>query len=228
MSGVAHARNLIGPLLTGFYRLRITGVHHLPPHGGVLLVSDQHGLLDPTILATGLTRPVRVLTHASDSAPRWSGLTAALGRIEVEPDHSVWPALQLGVKALRAGEAAGVFISSPFGAPAVTPPAALAAYLHARSQVPILAVTLFATSGSRPTDLPRPRSVIECHIAPPVDLPVPDDPVSLMLLRQHAERIRQICADARELATDRTGRKLPWAQPHSGHPGAQPHNGHRD
>ena len=217
MSGVAHARNLIGPLLTGFYRLRITGVHHLPPHGGVLLVSDQHGLLDPTILATGLTRPVRVLTQASDATPRWSGLTAALGRIDMEQDHSVWPALQLGVTALRAGEAVGVFISSPFGEPALTPPTALAAYLHARSQVPILAVTMFGTTGSRPTDLPRPRSIIECHIAPPVDLPVPDDPVSLTLLRQQAERIRQICADARRMATDRTGRQLPWAEPHNGH-----------
>lgn len=216
MSGVAHVRNLLRPVLSGAYRVRMTGVHHLPRRGGVLVISEQSGLLDSTILATGLTRPVRVLAGDYSSAPRWQALTAVLGRIEVDSVGSVWPAWQQGVAALRGGEAVAVFVSSRLGTPAVAPSAASAAYLHALSGVPIVVVTLFGTSGIRPTDLPRPRSVIACHVSSPVELPVPDNHVDLAMMRQHAERIRQVCADARDVAIDRTGREYGDGKHHNG------------
>lgn len=216
MSGVAHARNLIGPILASTYRMRITGVHHLPSRGGVLLVGEQRGLLDATILASGLTRPVRVLAQRAGTAPRWSSLTSALGRIDIDSHVSVWPALQEGVAALRRGEAVAAFTASSFAPVALAPPAAVAAYLHARSGVPIVAVTMFDTSGPRPSDIPRPRSIIECHLGPPREVPIPVDPLYVAALRQHAERIRQVCVDADEIAADRTGRILDRPEPHNG------------
>ena len=228
MSGVAHARNLIGPVLSRAYRIRMTGAHHLPTRGPVIVISDQQGLLDPTILATALPRPVRVMSQGTGVAPRWTGLAMSLGRIEVDADSSAWCALQQGVVALDRGDALGVFMSTPFGSPVLTPPAAMGAYLHAGTGAPLVAVTLFDTSGRRPTDLPRPRSVIECHVAPAVDLPVPEDSVSLASLRQHAERIRQICVDARSVAAARSGRDAQGAEPDRGPRGVEAHNGRRD
>lgn len=216
MSGVAHARNLIGPVLASTYRMRITGVHHLPVRGGVLLVGEQNGLLDATILASGLTRPVRVFAQNAGTTPRWSRLTSVLGRIDVDSHASVWPALQEGVATLSRGGAVAAFISSSLAAVAVAPPAAVAAYLHARSGVPIVPVTMFDTAGPRPSDIPRPRSTIECHIGAPCVVPTPQDRFHVAALRQHAERIRQVCADADEIAADRTGRTLGRAEPHNG------------
>jgi 1-acyl-sn-glycerol-3-phosphate acyltransferase len=202
----AHARNLIRPLFAGAYRFRMTGGHHLPLRGGVILIAEQSGVLDPTIMATALTRPVRVLTQVDTPALRWPALSSALGRIDVPATGPVWEVLQGAVAALERGDAVGVFVSSPFGVSALAPQSAIAAYLHARTHKPIVPVTIFGSTGRRPTDLPRPRSMIECHLAAPKDIPGPPDSANLMALRQHAERIRQICTDAKAEAMGRTGR----------------------
>lgn len=218
MGAAAHARNLIGPLLSAAYRVRITGGHHLPRRGGVLIVTEQTGLLDPTILATSLTRPVRMLVEPSDGAPRWQPVTNALGRIELTPGCSPWAALQEAEEALVGGDAVGVFLATPFAAPSVAPPGALAAYLQARSGVPLVPVSLFDSHGPRPTDPPRPRTRISIHVGPPIHLVPPADPVSAPEIRRHAEAIRQVFADAHAQALLRSGRSpvpppaTPWQQ----------------
>lgn len=217
MSAGAHARNIIRPLLTGSYRFRVIGGHHLPRRGGVLIVSDQVGILDPTIVATALVRPVRVLSQVSVPRLRWSPLTLALGRIDIPATGSVSTALHEGVAALNRGEAVGVFVSTPFGKSTLTPQSAVAAYLHARTNVPIVPVTLFGNVGERPTDLPRPRSLIECHLGSPAVLPAPTDLVNANSMRQHAERMRQVCRDARDDAERRTGRDRRYPRDQNGH-----------
>lgn len=206
MSAVAHARNLINPVLAKAYRLSITGAHHLPRRGGVLVVSEQHGLLDPTILASGLPRPVRVLMQSSSARPRLPAISHAMGRITIDASSSVWSPLVQARLALEQGEAVGVFIGSPFTSDVMSPPTAVAAYLQARTGVPVVVVTLFDTAGKRPTDFPRPRSILECHIAPPVQMRGLKDPLSIVQLRQHAEAVRQVVADAKDRALMRTGR----------------------
>lgn len=216
MSAVAHARNLISPILSRTYRLSISGAHHLPRHGGVLVIAEQHGLLDSTILASGLPRPVRVLMQSSDARPRLPVISQALGRITIDANKSVWSPLAQARQALEQGEAVGVFSYSPFDGDVISPPTAIAAYLQARTAVPVIVVTMFDTAGKRPTDFPRPRSILECHIAPPAQIQVPEDPLSISHLRQQAEAIRQVVADAGDRARMRTGRIRGVTEPHNG------------
>ncbi len=212
MGAGAHARNLIGPVLTSIYRVRITGGHHVPRNGGVLILTEQTGLLDSTILATSLTRPVRLLVEPSEQSPRWRPVTTALGRIDLDPARSPWYGLTEAVEALEEGEAVGVFTSSPFHAPRLSPPGAMAAYLHARTGVPIVPVTLFGSHGPRATDPPRPRARIDVHVGQVRQVGRPTDPVSAPELRRHAEVIRQIHVDAHAQALARSGRR-PVDQP---------------
>lgn len=207
MGSAAHARNLIGPVLTSIYRVRITGGHHLPRSGGVLILSAEKGILDPTILATSLTRPVRWLVDPSEQSYRLRPVTSALGRIDMDPARSPWHGLNEAVEALKHGEAVGVFIANASHSPRLSPPGAMAAYLHARTGAPIVPVTIFGSHGPRATDPPRPRARIDIHVGSLTQLSRPADPVSVSELRRHAEAIRHIHSDAHAEALSRTGRR---------------------
>lgn len=208
MGSAAHARNLIGPVLSRVYRVRITGGHHVPRHGGVLIVSEQTGLLDPMLVATSLVRPVRMIVEPGEQAVRWQAMTSALGRIDLDPGDSPWFGLSRAIRALGAGDAVGAFTASPFTRSSLTPPGAVVAYLHARTGAPIVPLTLLDSHGPRPTDPPRPRAQIALHVAPPLSIEAPSDPLSGPEIRRHAEVIRQACADAHAEALARTGRGL--------------------
>lgn len=183
---------------------------------GVLIVAEHAGLLDPVILATVLTRPVRMVMESSGVSGRWGPLSKMLDRIDFDPGASPWSALAEGVRALTEGEALGMFVGSSFGHPRVPPPGALAAYVHARTAVPVVPVTLLGSHGTRPTDPPLPRSTIEIHVGPAVELPPLTEQANVIQMRRHSETIRQVLADATENAVIRTGRSAEVANAHNG------------
>jgi len=106
----ASARNLVGPLLRATYRIRVTGAHHLPVTGGVLVMATGEGVLDPALLATSLRRPIAVMVgRGAPPGP----LGHALGRISVKDDEP-GAALRQAVEELRNAGAVGCF---PLGLP---------------------------------------------------------------------------------------------------------------
>jgi len=56
-------RFLVWILVRVFYRLRITGVEHVPDRGGVVLAANHVTYVDGLILSAALTRPVRFVMH---------------------------------------------------------------------------------------------------------------------------------------------------------------------
>lgn len=205
MSGVAHARNLLGPLLHRWYRFRVVGIHRLPRRGPVLLVASQRSILDPTIIATSLTRPVRVVIEDAEGIPRWGGLSSALGRIDLPAESSPWPALQRGVEALDQGGAVGCFIHSEVSPPRLQPEAAIAGYLRCRTEATVIPISIFGSHGPRPTDPPKPRSTIDVVVGDPMQLPQVDDPHARSSVVMVAEAIRQSLVDAEQIASARVG-----------------------
>lgn len=197
----ASARNLLGPLVRAAYRVRVTGAHHVPAHGGVLLLSTSDGVIDPMILATCLARPVAALVPAG-GPERWR---SALGRIVVDPD-APGTALREATRLLRDGQAVAAF---PAGFAAhrdgAEDFAAGAGYLQARSGVLVVPVAVFGSAGSGPSDPPRPRTQIEVYIGAPVEVPPLDDSLSRAALVGVTELLRQRCADHLRWSTARAG-----------------------
>lgn len=59
-------------LTTLLFDLKVFGRHNLPPTGGVLIVSNHQGNLDPVILAVRLDRPMSYLAKAELFKRRWA------------------------------------------------------------------------------------------------------------------------------------------------------------
>lgn len=214
ISGAATTRNLLGPALRGLYRVRLTGAHHVPRSGGVLLVANHDGLADATILALSGQRPVEVVADGGTLPGLWERVSGVTGRIVVgeNPDS----ALRDAVRALTEGRAVGMFpegsLPDAVGtdqARAVGPLRPVrpgAAYAQVRSGVPVVPVALLGTAGTRPTDPPRPRSILDIVYGEPFVPAPPADPWSRAGILAVAEVIRQRLSDHVDLARARTGR----------------------
>ncbi|MFM9136304.1 MAG: lysophospholipid acyltransferase family protein [bacterium] len=208
VSWPASVRNVVGPVLRRAYRVRVTGAHRVPRSGGVLLVANHDGLVDATVLAVCGPRPVRVVTEAGALGETWARLASVTGRIVVQ-EGAPQPALRAAVAAARGGDAVGMFPEGALPeslATGLRPTGPGAAYVQARSGVPVVCVALLGTHGVRPTDPPSPGAEIDVVFGQAFLPEPPADPFRASALQDLAERIRQRLADHLEEASARTGR----------------------
>lgn len=194
MSATATTRNLLGPLLRAGYRVRVAGGHECPRRGAVLIVAEHRGLLDASLVATSLPRPVDVLVEPGTVG----ALTARTpGRIVVEPGSPV-VALRRATDLLRSGMAVGAWSGRSHEA--------AAGYLQVRAECPVLPIAIFGSHGRRPTDPPPWRSVIDIVVGRPFVPEAAGDPFARSTVLSVAEVIRQHVADHAAVARRRTGR----------------------
>lgn len=194
MTSAATARNLVGPLLRMGFRVRLTGAHLMPRRGPLLVVSMHSGLLDASLIATNLPRPVEVLVHPGTV----SGLTERIpGRIMMPPDDPD-AALRVAVERVRGGHSVGAWSGDGREIEA--------GYVQARTQCPVVPVALFGGHGRRPTDPPPWRGVIDIVIGAAFTPRAPADPATRAGVLQVVEEIRQRVTDHVVAARLRTGR----------------------
>ena len=213
----ASARNLLGPLVRSAFRIRVTGSFHLPTHGGVLILSTREGIVEPTLLATCLTRPVSVLVDPGLAALSWR---ASLGRIVVDPQRP-HAALVEARSRLRAGQAVAMF---PGGGPSEEPAAhhtdgfaSGTAYLQAAADVPVVPVAIVGARGRRPTDPPPARALISIVVGAPVTPGPLVDPLNHAALLGRAEELRQAYTDHVGESKARAGAaREAWPDRHNG------------
>ena len=208
VSWPASVRNLVGPVLRKAYRVQVTGAHRVPRSGGVLLVANHDGIIDATVLAACGPRPVQVVTEPGALGDAWARLTAVSGRIVLQED-APQSALRAAVAAARRGDAVGMFPEGSLpetAEPGLRPTGPGAAYVQARSGVPVVCVALLGTHGARPTDPPSPGAEIDLVFGQAFLPEPPADPFRASALLDLAERIRQRLADHLAEASARTGR----------------------
>jgi 1-acyl-sn-glycerol-3-phosphate acyltransferase len=190
-TGAANARNLASAALRMTYRVRAHGAHHVGTSGALLMVTRCEGVLTGALVHATAPRPVHVVANeAMDRALPERALSAA-GDIRLTGPAAVLT--QRRALAALHDERAVVVAGStvPVG------------YLVAVTGVAVMPVVLLGAVGRVPTDPPRPRSRIDVFFAPPVTLEVSGDPLRTTTRSAVAEQVRQLLADAEELASMR-------------------------
>jgi hypothetical protein len=191
--GAAHARNLTSAALRMTYQLRPHGAHNVGTAGPLLMVTRCEAVLAGSLVRALSPRPIHVIANeAMNRAVPWGVLTSA-GDIPVSGPYAV--ATQRTALAALADERAVLLAGS----------AVSAGYLASSSGVMVMPVVLLGADGTVPTDPPRPRSRIDVFFMPPATVSAPGDPLRSNTRSALVEQVRQLVADAEQVAVMRMG-----------------------
>ena len=99
---------IVGPLVRLLFRVRVTGLEHVPARGATLLAFNHVSALDGPVLAIvfarGVKRPPRFLVAAEFFAKRFHGwVLRTFDQIPIRRGQSDGAALDAALEALRAG-----------------------------------------------------------------------------------------------------------------------------
>lgn len=213
-SGAATGRNVAG-LLTRMWRLRVTGAHHVPVAGPVILAANHTAFLDGVLLAAASPRPVHMLAASELFVPPFERLLRATSQIRFEHDVPDRSALQQALAVLAEDGVVGIFPEAHRGPGDGQHVRHEAAYLAARSGAPVVPVAILGArpAGAGKDALPRLRSPLDVVLGEPVDIRVDGDPRRRAVLARSGERLRQVLSDHVQLAIRRTGQELPGPLP---------------
>lgn len=156
-SRAAHARNLVGPLIRSTYQINVHGAENLPRHGSVLVLCDWNNIAAPSILKSGLSRPIHVWAAGPAGLPGpLMSVTGDLAMPEGRPGVAV---VSNVVGLLAQGEAVVAIGVTSIG------------YVLARSGAPVMTARIQAPATKRPTDPPARKSEISVTMGVPHALP---------------------------------------------------------
>ncbi|MDX2244687.1 MAG: lysophospholipid acyltransferase family protein [Leptolyngbyaceae cyanobacterium bins.302] len=152
--------SVVNPVVHAYFRGRILGAEKVPQQGPLIVVSNHASDFDPPLLANCIRRPVAFMAKEElFQVPVLKQAITLYGAYPVKrgsPDRS---AIRAAMTSLDQGWAVGIFISgtrTPDGR--VTNPKLGAAMIAAKTQVPLLPVSLWGTDQifRRGSALPRP------------------------------------------------------------------------
>lgn len=190
-TGAANARSLASAALRMTYQLRVHGSHYVGTSGALLMVTSCEGVLAGALLHATAPRPVHVVANEAMNAALPDKVLASAGDVRLTGPAAVLTQRR-ALAALR--DERGVVVAGstvPVG------------YLVGVTGVAVMPVVLLGAVGRVATDPPRPRSRIDVFFAPPVTLTVTGDPLRTTTRAAVDEQVRQLLADAEELASMR-------------------------
>jgi len=193
-TGAAHARNIASAAMRVSYKVHPHGNHHVGTTGPAILVCRSEGVLTGTLLHATVPRPVHVVANAAMMAALRQGMMAKAGVIPVRDDTAI-EAQHTARAALSDGRAVALTGTS------IDP-----SYLLAVTGAPLVPVVMLGVEGRVATDPPRPRSRIDVYYFDPVQVSVEGDPLNSGVRADVGEQVRQILADAHDVAAVRSGR----------------------
>ncbi len=166
--------SVVSPVLHGYLRGRIYGAKKVPMEGPLIVVANHASNFDPPLLSSCMRRPVSYM--AKDSlfeVPMLAPAIRAYGAYPVKRGSADRSAIREALKQLENGWAVGIFLQgvrTPDGR--ISSPKLGAAMIAAKSQVPLLPVSLWGTEHIlvKGSALPKPSPVtvrVGDLIAPP-------------------------------------------------------------
>jgi len=165
---------LVFPLFRILFRGRVSGRHHVPMQGSLVVVANHGSHLDPPLLGHALGRPVAFMAKEElFRVPLLGPLIRALAAYPVKRGASDREAIRTATARLNEGWATGVFLDGTRQADGrINQPMPGAALLAARSGSPLLPVAIINSHRALGTGQSMPRLVpIQIRIGEPVPPP---------------------------------------------------------
>jgi 1-acyl-sn-glycerol-3-phosphate acyltransferase len=155
--------------VNGVFRLRVSGIEHVPPGGGVVVSSQHRSNFDAFLIGLPMDRPLRFMAKAElYRFPPMAWLVRSMGAFKVERNRSDTAALDMAIDLVREGWAVAIYPEGTRNKHGAAPPrphtgAARAALAAGAPMIPVAIrgvdeVRLF------PPHLPR----FDCVFGPPL------------------------------------------------------------
>ena len=138
---------LVSPVLHTYFRIKIYGAEKVPQSGGLVAVSNHASYLDPPLLSNCVRRPVAFM--AKEELFKTPGLKQAIelyGAYPVKRSTGDRAALRAAIEAIESGWIAAIFLQGTRSDDAkISAPKPGAAWIAAKTKVPLLPVSLWGT-----------------------------------------------------------------------------------
>jgi 1-acyl-sn-glycerol-3-phosphate acyltransferase len=188
-------------LTTLLFDLKVYGLRHVPARGGVLIVSNHQGNLDPVVLGVRMVRPLSYFAKSElfDVHPLSDWLLRSLGGIPVRLGSGDVGAVKETIRRLREGQVLNLY---PEGARSedgeIGPMEKGVALVIRRARVPVVPAVIVGSFQAWPKHrwLPRPGPV-HVRYGPPMHLDGLE-PDQILATIDHT--LRQMFAERRTVA----------------------------
>lgn len=189
---LAIVRRVAGRLLRMIFRIRISGLEHLPAEGPVLVAGNHTGFLDGPLVMILLPRPSAFLVKSELYDGPFRRVLMFARQIPVRRGTPDRTALTSGLQVLAGGGVLGVFPEGTRGAGRLETVQHGIGYLALRAGCPVVPVVCLGTAAALPKGqkLPRWRAPIEVVFGPPFELDLRGDPRARSTVAAAAEEIR--------------------------------------
>ena len=184
-------------LARGLFRVRVSGLEHVPRSGPLLLAGGHSGLLDGPLMFLLSPRPTALLAKSEIFVGPWPRVWGWLEVLPVHRGSADRSALKAGLAVLAQGGALTVFPEGTRGAGRLEQVSDGLAYLALRSGAPVVPLSFTGTQQALPRGSVRPRLRTPVHLAfgPAVQLPAGGDPRARSAVRAAAEQLRLALVD---------------------------------
>jgi len=155
--------SIVSPVLHTYFRGRIYGAENVPQKGRLLVVSNHASDFDPPLLSCCVGRPVAYMAKEElFQVPILKQAIQAYGAYPVKRGSADRSAMKAAIASIQSGWATGIFLDgtrTPDGR--IADPKVGAAWIAAKTQSPLLPVSLWGTHAifRKGSAMPRPTSV---------------------------------------------------------------------
>jgi 1-acyl-sn-glycerol-3-phosphate acyltransferase len=186
------ARRSAARLLRMVFRVRVTGLEHLPTTGPVLIAGNHTGFLDGPVVFVLLPRPSAFLVKSELYDSPFRRVLEFARQIPVRRGSPDRTALRRALGVLRAGGVLGVFPEGTRGEGRLESVQHGIGYLALRAGCPVVPVVCVGTAEALPKGrrLPRWRSPVTVAFGPAFQVAVDGDPRARSTVAAAAEQVR--------------------------------------
>jgi 1-acyl-sn-glycerol-3-phosphate acyltransferase len=193
--GVALAivRRSVARLIRMFFRIRMSGLEHLPQSGPVLIAGNHTGFLDGPLVMILLPRPSAFLVKSELYDGPFRRVLEFARQIPVRRGTPDRTALGRALDVLAGGGVLGVFPEGTRGSGRLETVQHGIGYLALRAGCPVVPVVCLGTADALPkgSKLPRFRTRMDVVFGPAFEIDVDGNPRARSTVAAAAEQIRQ-------------------------------------
>jgi 1-acyl-sn-glycerol-3-phosphate acyltransferase len=181
---------VITPMLYAYFRVRIYGVENVPQKGALIAACNHGSYFDPPIVSHCLRRPVAYMAKEElFQIPILRQAITLYGAYSVNRETSDRGAIRAAITCLKQGWIAGIFLTGTRTPDSrIIDPKLGAAMIAAKTQVPLLPVSLWGTEKILRKGSPFPHPVpVTVRIGQIIDPPASTK-------REELQRVTDNCA----------------------------------